>query len=127
MIPVFVVSSLIAALAVIIHYEFLYQSTRWMPRMALPHRLRIVAGVLAALLAHTAEVILFGVAFYLMEQGAAWGHLQGNFAGSLADCIYFSLTSYTTLGTGDIEPLGDIRFLSGLESLTGLVLITWTA
>ena len=54
-------------------------------------------------------------------------HLQGNFAGTLLDCVYFSFTTYTPLGTGDIEPIGDLRFLTGLESLTGLVLITWTA
>ncbi|NIQ12844.1 MAG: two pore domain potassium channel family protein, partial [Candidatus Dadabacteria bacterium] len=36
--------------------------------------------------------------------------------------------TYTSLGMGDIYPLGrPIRFLTGLESLTGLVLITWTA
>jgi hypothetical protein len=53
--------------------------------------------------------------------------LQGNFDGSLIDCSYFSFTTYTTLGFGDIQPIGDLRFLIGMESLTGLVLITWTA
>ncbi|EEB77646.1 hypothetical protein GPB2148_582 [marine gamma proteobacterium HTCC2148] len=43
------------------------------------------------------------------------------------DCVYFSFTTYTTLGMGDIEPIGDLRYLTGLESLTGLVLITWSA
>ena len=56
-----------------------------------------------------------------------WGHLQGNFDGSLLDCVYYSFTTYTTLGLGDIEPHGDLRYLTGLEALTGLVLITWTA
>ena len=43
------------------------------------------------------------------------------------DCVYFSFTTFTTLGFGDIHPLGPIRFLTGIEALTGLVLITWTA
>lgn len=30
----------------------------------------------------------------------------------------------TTLGFGDIEPIGDLRYLTGIESLSGLVLIT---
>jgi hypothetical protein len=34
---------------------------------------------------------------------------------------------YTSLGIGDIVPVGNLRFLAGLETLTGLVLITWTA
>ena len=55
------------------------------------------------------------------------GSLIGNFNGTLLDCVYFSFTTFTTLGFGDIEPNGRLRFLTGIESLTGLVLITWTA
>jgi hypothetical protein len=62
-----------------------------------------------------------------MNKAEDWGRLEGNFDGSLMDCVYFSFTTYATLGTGDIVPHGDLRFLSALESLTGLVLITWTA
>ena len=47
--------------------------------------------------------------------------------GSLLFAIAFSFTTFTTLGFGDIVPHGDLRFLTGIESLTGLVLITWTA
>lgn len=31
------------------------------------------------------------------------------------------------IGFGDISPVGDIKYLTGLQALTGLVLITWTA
>jgi hypothetical protein len=51
----------------------------------------------------------------------------GNHNGSLMDSVYFSFTTYSSLGFGDVEPIGDIRFLVGLEALTGLVLIAWTA
>jgi hypothetical protein len=43
------------------------------------------------------------------------------------DSIYFSAVCYTTLGLGDIIPAGAIRFLVGTETLTGFVLITWSA
>jgi hypothetical protein len=55
------------------------------------------------------------------------GQLEGNYNGTLLDSAYFSFTTYSTLGFGDIQPMGDIRFLTGLESLTGLVLVTWSA
>jgi len=42
----------------------------------------------------------------------------------MADGIYYS---FTTLCFGDIEPFGSIRYLTGFESLTGLVLIAWAA
>ena len=127
MVTVFLVNSIVVALTVIIHYEFLYRFTILMPRLKIRHRLRIVIGVFGALVAHALEVWIFASSYFLMHHAEKWGHLQGNFNGSLMDCVYFSFTTYTTLGTGDIEPIGDLRYLTGLESLTGLVLITWTA
>jgi hypothetical protein len=124
---VFIVNILVIALAVIIHYEFLYRITVLMPRLKIRHRFRIVLGVFLALTAHAAEVWVFAISFYLMNKSQNWGTLEGNFDGSLWDCAYFSFTTFTTLGFGDIQPTGDLRFLTGLESLTGLVLITWTA
>lgn len=127
MITVFIVNLLVIGLVVVIHYEFLHQITLLMPRLKIRHRFRIVLGVFAALTAHAVEVWIFAISFLLMHRAEGWGHLEGNFEDTLLDCVYFSFTSYTTLGTGDIEPYGDLRFLTGLESLTGLVLITWTA
>ena len=118
---------IVIGLTVMIHYEFLYRITLIMPKLNIRHRLRIVFGVFVALTAHAAEVWVFAISFYLMNKADGWGTLEGNFNGSLLDCVYFSFTTYTTLGTGDIEPLGDLRYLTGLESLTGLVLITWSA
>ncbi len=127
MIVVIVVNLFVIGLVVMMHYEFLHQTTLLMPRLKMRHRFRIILGVFLALTAHVAEVWIFALCYYLMHHAQGWGHLQGNFDGSLLDCVYFSFTMYTTLGIGDIAPAGDLRFLTGLESLTGLVLITWTA
>jgi hypothetical protein len=126
-ITVILVNLFVIGVAVMIHYEFLHQVTLLMPRVRIPHRFRIVMGVFVALTAHAVEVWIFAVSFFLMHKAEGWGHLEGNFAGTLLDCVYFSFTTYTTLGTGDIVPHGDLRYLTGLESLTGLVLITWSA
>ncbi len=118
---------LIVALVVLLHYECLYRLTRLMPILRLKYRYRLVLGVFGALLAHVMEVLLFGASYLLMHQSEGLGYLEGRFEITLPDCIYFSFTTYTTLGYGDIEPFGGIRFLAGVESLTGLLLITWTA
>jgi len=127
MIYVFILNSFVVALAVIIHYEFLYRLSLFIPTMRVKHRLRILFGVFAALIAHTIEIWVFAFAFYFMHHAKGWGHLEGNFDGSLFDCAYLSFTNFTTLGFGDIQPIGDLRYLTGIEALTGLVLITWTA
>ncbi len=122
LINVAVVSTVVA-----IHYEFLFQLSKRISKLNIKPRLRIVIGVFGALAAHSIEVWVFGLAYYLKIKSAVFGALEGNFDGSLLDCVYFSFTSFTTLGFGDIEPVGNIRFLTGIESLTGLVLITWSA
>jgi len=118
---------LIVAIAVLVHYEFIFHITTLIPRMKIRHRLGVVFGVFGALIAHSIEIGLFAVAYYYFDHNASLGYLQGNFDGSFKDCVYYSFTIFTTLGFGDIEPFGDIRILTGLESLTGLVLITWSA
>lgn len=127
MLTITLINSLIIFIVVLLHYEFLSLMSTLMPRLAISHRLKIAAGVLTALVAHVIEIWLFAIAYYLMHHAEDFGHFQGNYDGSLLDSAYFSFTTYTTLGFGDIEPLGDLRYLTGLESLTGLLLITWTA
>lgn len=127
MFSVFLVNSLVVIVAVVTHYEFLFRLTQLLPKISIRHRFRIVLGVCGALLAHAVEVWVFAIAYYFMHRTNGWGQLTGNFDGSLLDCVYFSFTTFTTLGFGDIEPTGSLRFLTGIEGLTGLVLITWTA
>ncbi len=122
-----VVSGIVVAIVVVIHYEALYTLNRILPRVQARHRQRILLGIIGALIAHSIEVWVFAFAYYFMSRSEGWGVLVGAFNGSLLDCGYFSFTTYTTLGFGDIIPHGDIRYLTGIESLTGLVLITWTA
>ena len=124
---VLIINCLVVGIVVLIHYEFLYRFTRYIPKMKIRHRFRIVTGVLSAIVAHTIEIFIFAITYYYLNQAGHWGHLSGNFDGSLLDCVYYSFTTFTTLGFGDIVPFGRIRYLTGLESLTGLVLITWTA
>lgn len=121
------VNVVVIVLAVLIHYECLVWLSQHMPKHLAKPRFRLVFGVLGALMAHSIEVWLFALAYYLMLHFGDWGQFTGAFDGSIWDCVYFSYTSYTTLGYGDISPHGMLRYLAGVESLTGLVLITWTA
>jgi len=117
----------LVATTVIIHYEILRLLSLAIPRMRIRLRLRVVFGVFGTICAHIVEVGLFGIAFYLMVHQGGFGTLTGSFNGSLVDSIYFSFINYTTVGYGDIVPTGSLRFLAGLEAITGLSLITWSA
>lgn len=127
MFNLYLINALIVATAVLMHYEMLYRLALVIPRLTVPARLRVLVALFGALAAHVVEVWIFAVGYYGLVHLDGYGALTGNFNGSLLDCVYFSFTAYTTLGIGDIEPVGDIRFLVGLESLSGFLLITWTA
>jgi hypothetical protein len=127
MIYAFIINSLLVSAAVVIHYEMLRLLSVVIPRLRVKHRLRVIVGVFGSIFAHVIEICMFGIAFYLMSQYGDFGYLTGDFDGSLIDCVYFSFTNYTTVGYGDIEPFGQLRFLAGMEALTGLSLITWSA
>ena len=87
---------------------------------------RLITGMLVLLLAHAAEIQIFGIGLYgyaqLMEET-----LGGVSQERLIDYLYFSYASYTSLGLGDIYPEGSLRLIVGIEALTGLLMIGWTA
>ncbi len=123
----FIINSILITASVLIHYEVLYQLSQRLPTLSTVPRYRVLIGVFVILITHISEIWLFALGYYFMINIEGLGTLIGNIDQSLLDCSYFSFTNYTTLGFGDIEPSGHIRFLAGLESLTGLVLITWSA
>lgn len=45
---------------------------------------------------------------------------------SLEDAVYFSTTTFTTLGYGDIVLKDNWRVLSGIEAANGIVLLGWS-
>lgn len=124
---VFIFNGIVIGIAVLVHYEALYRLALLLPKLRIPPRFRVLVGVAGAFMAHVVEIWVFAVGYLLMLKWDAGSKLGGNFDGSLLDCSYFSFTNYTSLGFGDIEPFGHVRFLAGLEGLTGLILIAWTA
>jgi len=127
MILIFIINSVLVGLAVLIHFEALNYLSFISPRLHIQRRLRVLFALFGALAAHVVEIWMFAFAYYFLIKPGYFGDLLGHFDKSLMDCSYFSFTTYTSLGFGDVHPVGELRFLAGLEALTGLVLIAWTA
>lgn len=127
MLYTFIINCVLVACAIMIHYEALNFLSILIPKLNFKHRLRVLFGLFGAFFAHVLEIWLFAFGYYFKIRSGHFGALKGEFNNSLMDCSYFSFTNYTSLGFGDIHPTGDIRFLAGLEALTGLVLIGWTS
>jgi hypothetical protein len=116
----------LVAICVLVHYECLREASVLLPRLAIRPRARILFVMGVAFLAHSLEIWIYGVAYWLIAQYLAIGDIGGKVAGNFPEYIYFSTVSYTSLGLGDLYPTGALRLLTGVEALLGLAMIAWT-
>ena len=112
--------------SVLVHYEGLLFTSRRIGHLGGLRRAKILYGIASVLVLHVCEIWIFGLVLWLLLQWPACGELRPA-AQHVFDVIYFSAITFTTVGFGDLSPVGPIRFLSGTEALTGFVLITWSA
>jgi len=118
----FVVSCCVA-----LHYEALVNCSRLLPKVTPHHRRRVLLTILVILVTHIVEIWLFALGYYVLTAQLGLGSFAGIALAGLPDYAYYSAMVYTTVGFGDIFPTGPIRFMTGMEALTGFVMITWSA
>ncbi|WP_191968531.1 potassium channel family protein [Cellvibrio sp. KY-GH-1] len=121
------INFVVVAISVLIHFETINILTNTLFSAKRSPRISILFSLFACFFAHILEVLIFALAYFIYLQMGDFGQLSGAQFASFIDCIYFSLVCYTSLGFGDIAPSGWLRFLAGVEALTGLLLIAWTA
>ena len=113
---------------VLVHYEGLgVLSAVLYKRKEQQQRRKVLYGIFAVLSLHIIEIWIFGITVWLLLQYPNAGGMVGAHPLNLFDGVYLSAMTYTTVGFGDVAPIGPIRFLAGTMSLTGFVLITWSA
>ncbi|GAA4050654.1 potassium channel family protein [Parerythrobacter jejuensis] len=127
MIAAFLISFVLIALTIAIHYEALRLTSSWVVDLPVYPRARIIVVLAVGMISHCIHVLIYAVAFMWMIEQGDFGTIGGIETLTFADAFYFSITSYTTLGIGDLFPEGAIRLVSGIEALNGLVLVGWTA
>jgi hypothetical protein len=73
------------------------------------------------------EILWFSGGFYFANEVFHLGSFTPGFGGEFQDYLYFSTISYSTLGLSSFSPTGHIKILTGLEALTGFIMLTWSA
>jgi Ion channel len=121
-----VLSFVLLGVCVMVHYEVF----RWVSGHAgtwgLKDRRLILRVVTIALAAHVVEMVVFAAGYYLADEVLKVGEFVGADNPGALDYLYFSMETYTSLGVGDVHPIGATRVMVGVETLGGLILIGWS-
>jgi hypothetical protein len=125
----------LVGLTILVHYEALRLISGYLlPRLTMVRpRARIVFVIFGVFAAHMIEVVLYAAGFLAMvllgagADGAGLAHMDGRPITDFMSLLYFSAVTYTSLGFGDIVPLGGLQLVAGIEALNGLLLIGWSA
>ncbi|MDI1251679.1 potassium channel family protein [Thermomonas sp.] len=123
------VAFLVTSLVVIIHYEGLHWLAKRHAGRTPKHDHRAVLKIIFQLLAlHIVEIWCYGLVYWGLTWVPDTGFVHGEHGmDRLFDAVYFSAATFSTVGFGDLSPVGAIRLVAGLEAVTGLLLITWSA
>jgi Ion channel len=116
---------------VLLQYEALVLTWKWISRhpgkKRGSKRAKVLYAILSIIALHVVEIWVFGVTIWALLHVPDAGSLQGPEAADIFECVYLSAVTFSTVGFGDIAPVGAIRFTSATEALCGFVLITWSA
>ena len=118
------IGTLVIALTVLVHTLGLVALTRAMAwvirwlnlnRHALGRSLSMLGTVLGLFALHTIEIWLWAFAYMLL------GAHQ-----SFDEALYFSTSTFSTVGYGDVVPVPKWHLLGPLTALNGVMLIGWS-
>lgn len=127
MIAILTISAILVTLCVMFHGLVLQVLGRLLFQSQKFSFYRISLLIFFVILAHIVEITFFQVAYAYMVPADQHGAIAGVDDPDLHDLFYFSATTYTSTGYGDLTPTGNLRFLATVEALTGLIMIAWTA
>ena len=132
------------AVSVLTHYQGLVVISTVVENIKISPHARMVVVVLGIIIVHMVEIAIYALGYMvadlidgtgefvglhdsLVSGGAVSTIPHGGLSLSFYDYFYFSAETFSSLGLGDIYPVGDIRLMASFEVLTGLILIGWSA
>lgn len=123
---VILISAVLILVTVVFHYEVLKAITILLATPRRGPRSRILYMVIGLMILHTLEILIFATGYRFLTQFEL-GSLAQMPSENFYYYFYYSAVVYTTLGFGDILPLGPLKILTAMEALIGLGFITWSA
>lgn len=113
-------------LTVVIHYEALSALSKVLQNIKTQPHPKLLVALFGIIMAHFTEIVIYAISYWMGDYVMNIGDFGGNRATTFADYVFFSAETFSTVGMGDIYPLGKLRLISSIESLNGVVLIGWS-
>jgi hypothetical protein len=110
-----------------IFFECLCVISRIVAKAPAKPRIFIHIMIMGILIAHILGIVIYASVYWFLVQYVGVTALAGSVQNNFLAYFYFSATTYTSLGFGDIVPVGALQILAAIEALNGLILITWSA
>ena len=120
------------AVTSLLTYEILGYVWNLLPRLTISRRLRVLLIIMPIFIIHIINIWVYAGVYFVVENITNFGMLTGGIAkatltsASFLERLYFSASTYASLGLGDIVPTRHLRMLASAEVLNGLVLLGWT-
>lgn len=111
----------------VLHLAGLELIRRLKPRQDRHRRLGLLFTFWGLAMLHMLEIAVAAVALAFLLSQPGYGSLSEGFGSTAADYLYFAGVSFATLGYTQLEAHGAIRLLVMMLSLSGFMLITWSA
>ena len=124
MIKILLLTLVLVSTCVVIHGLGMVLGLRWISRIRpqLDHHLSLwssfrilIRVVYGLLLLHLLQIMVWAACYH-------WNGCFPDFATS----FYYSATSYSTVGYGDVIPPGNWRILGSVEAVTGVLMFGWS-
>jgi Ion channel len=122
----FLLTLLLFVVTILMHYECLRLISSLLAVLDGILRRKLLLVIFGVLIAHIFEIAFYGGGYWFAENVLRAGDFSDAHILRLADYFYFSAETFTSLGAGDLLPLGNMRMLAGMETLNGLLLIGWS-
>ena len=126
---IFTICAAIALIVVVgtamVHYELIRRMDRFARRSVRPYPalLVVIIGLIAL---HLLEIAAYAGTFALAVGPLALGAFHGLAPHSPMAFFYYAAEAYASLGYGDVYPTGDLRLVTSIAPLNGILLLTWS-
>lgn len=124
MLKLLLVLFVLVSICVTIHGVGMVLGLRWIGRTWSRHRERLTLPVTFWILTR----VVFGLLVLHLLQILVWAacYEWGACFPDFATSFYYSATSYSTVGYGDVIPPGNWRVIGSIEAVTGVLMFGWS-